>query len=325
MKKIIVYSLIAAGAFWGTPSFAQAKKAGASKGAATKSSASKGTATKTTKAGDDGFKAIKAIKYKVYPANTGGKKIAEGDIIDFNILLKCDTFVIGDSKNQPGGKATMAVRKGQNATDWMWVMDDMHAGDSAVIKVPVDSVMATIPKDNKSPLPEWMKPGNEIMVYFRILSAKSQEEAMKEQAEQAKAQVAADDKMLQDYFAKNNLKPKKTESGLYYSVTTEGSGESIAPGSNVNMNYTGKLLNGTIFDSNVDPNFKHVQPFVFPVGMGRVIKGWDEGVLLLKKGAKATFYIPSGLAYGAQGAGPNIPPNSPLIFDVEVVNIEKSK
>ncbi len=80
------------------------------------------------------------------------------------------------------------------------------------------------------------------------------------------------------------------------------------------------LLNGEKFDSNVLPEFGHVQAFEFPLGQGRVIKGWDEGIALLNKGAKATLYIPSKLGYGAQGAGGKIPPDATLIFEVELVN-----
>jgi len=88
------------------------------------------------------------------------------------------------------------------------------------------------------------------------------------------------------------------------------------------VNYTGKLLDGTIFDSNKDPKFGHVQPFSFTLGAGMVIKGWDEGMQLLKLGGRATFYIPSSLAYGPQGSG-SIPPNAVLVFDVEVTGIDK--
>ena len=77
--------------------------------------------------------------------------------------------------------------------------------------------------------------------------------------------------------------------------------------------------------TNVDSTFNHVQPFTFTLGQGQVIKGWDEGIALLKKGGKARLFIPSHIAYGAQSPSPAIPANSVLIFDVEVVNIEEAK
>lgn len=152
---------------------------------------------------------------------------------------------------------------------------------------------------------------------------RKQMEAQKEASENSEKQKSIDDQALQDYFAKNNIHPEKTASGLYYVVTRKGVGPNPKPGNKVTMNYTGKLMDGTVFDSNTDPKFGHVQPFEFPLGMGRVIRGWDEGVALLNMGEKATFYIPSTLAYGAAGAGGRIPPNANLIFDVELVEFTK--
>jgi FKBP-type peptidyl-prolyl cis-trans isomerase len=87
------------------------------------------------------------------------------------------------------------------------------------------------------------------------------------------------------------------------------------------MNYTGRLTDGTIFDSNVLPKFGHVEPFKFTLGAGQVIKGWDEGLLGMKIGEKKTLTIPPEKGYGAQAVG-SIPANSTLIFDVELVGIE---
>ena len=89
----------------------------------------------------------------------------------------------------------------------------------------------------------------------------------------------------------------------------------------VSVNYTGKLADGTVFDSNVDPKFGHVQPFEFTLGAGQVIPGWDKGVLAMKVGDKKTLVIPPEDAYGATGAGGVIPPNATLTFDVEVLAI----
>ncbi|HUC88939.1 MAG TPA: FKBP-type peptidyl-prolyl cis-trans isomerase [Candidatus Paceibacterota bacterium] len=87
------------------------------------------------------------------------------------------------------------------------------------------------------------------------------------------------------------------------------------------MNYTGRLTNGTVFDSNVDPKFGHVEPFTFVLGAGQVIKGWDEGLVGMKVGEKKTLTIPPEKGYGAQAVG-SIPANSTLIFDVELVAIK---
>jgi FKBP-type peptidyl-prolyl cis-trans isomerase len=88
------------------------------------------------------------------------------------------------------------------------------------------------------------------------------------------------------------------------------------------MNYTGKLLNGTTFDSNVDPKFNHVTPFEFTLGAGMVIRGWDEGLVGMKVGEKRILTIPSDMGYGARGAGASIPPNAALVFEVELLKIK---
>ena len=108
-----------------------------------------------------------------------------------------------------------------------------------------------------------------------------------------------------------------TGSGLRYVDLIEGTGTSPSTGDTVKVHYTGWLENGTKFDSSVDRG----QPFVFPVGQGRVIKGWDEGVATMKAGGKRKLIIPAQLAYGDRGAGQVIPPGATLIFEVELLGI----
>ena len=108
---------------------------------------------------------------------------------------------------------------------------------------------------------------------------------------------------------------KKTTSGLYYTITKEGEGEHPPKGANVSVHYRGTLADGTVFDS----SYQRDQPIEFSVGVGQVIPGWDEGILLLNKGAAARFVIPSHLGYGAKGAGGVIPADATLIFEVELI------
>lgn len=109
-----------------------------------------------------------------------------------------------------------------------------------------------------------------------------------------------------------------TPSGLTYLITTKGTGRQPKTGETVVMNYTGTLTNGTKFDSSHDRN----EPFAFKLGVGQVIKGWDEGVAKLRVGDQAIFVIPSQLGYGARGAGSDIPPNATLIFVVELLDVK---
>lgn len=108
-----------------------------------------------------------------------------------------------------------------------------------------------------------------------------------------------------------------TPSGLKYVDLQVGSGDLAVTGSLVTVHYTGWLIDGTKFDSSVDRR----QPFSFPLGAGRVIKGWDEGVAGMKVGGKRKLTIPSDLGYGTRGAGGVIPPNATLLFDVELLEV----
>ena len=110
---------------------------------------------------------------------------------------------------------------------------------------------------------------------------------------------------------------ERTDSGLYYEIVKEGSGATIAPGQTAVVHYTGWLPDGTKFDSSRDRG----EPLSFPVGAGRVIAGWDEGVAGMAVGEERKLVIPPELGYGARGAGGAIPPNAVLVFDVELLEI----
>ena len=117
---------------------------------------------------------------------------------------------------------------------------------------------------------------------------------------------------------KGGAKVVTTASGLKYIDEKVGTGASPTKGKNVSVHYTGTLTNGTKFDSSVDRG----QPFSFVIGIGQVIKGWDEGVLTMKVGGKRKLMIPASLAYGSRGAGGVIPPNADLNFDVELLGAD---
>ena len=108
-----------------------------------------------------------------------------------------------------------------------------------------------------------------------------------------------------------------TPSGLKYIDEIVGTGDAPAKGQRVKVHYTGRLTDGKKFDSSVDRG----EPFTFSIGVGQVIKGWDEGVMSMKVGGKRQLIIPSDLGYGARGAGRDIPPHAELIFDVELLGV----
>ncbi|MAM20204.1 MAG: peptidylprolyl isomerase [Christiangramia sp.] len=132
----------------------------------------------------------------------------------------------------------------------------------------------------------------------------------KREAEAKKAAEAEVEKLAAGF--------EKTASGLRYKIIQKGDGTQAEKGKTVSVHYKGQLADGTVFDS----SYKRNQPLEFPIGVGHVIPGWDEGIQLLQVGDKARLVIPSDLAYGERGAGGVIPPNAVLIFDVELMNVK---
>lgn len=149
----------------------------------------------------------------------------------------------------------------------------------------------------------------EIRIFFTAMEERQKAAAQ----EMAKANRAAGEAFL----AENGKRPEvvTTASGLQYRIIEEGSGDSPKPGDQVTVHYTGRLLDGTVFDSSVERG----APATF--GVTQVIPGWVEALQMMKPGAKWELFIPSALAYGPQGAGGLIGPDSMLIFDVELIKV----
>jgi FKBP-type peptidyl-prolyl cis-trans isomerase len=136
--------------------------------------------------------------------------------------------------------------------------------------------------------------------------------------EQREAQKQIDEQVIRKYFRDNNVdttKVVRTNSGLYHLTVTEGEGNLIKAGQQVAVHYIGK----NIFNQTFDSSYPRGNSFSFIVGAGQVIKGWDEGLQLMKVGERANLYIPSYLAYGFMGSS-SIPPNAVLIFEIDVLS-----
>lgn len=157
---------------------------------------------------------------------------------------------------------------------------------------------------------EIIRMGEEAEKWNAIEAFRTFEGAREKRMAEDKAKAEAQMKKLAAGF-------DKTDSGLRYKMIQKGSGSKATKGQTVSVHYEGSLANGQVFDS----SYKRNQPIDFQLGVGQVIPGWDEGIGLLKVGDKARFVIPSHLAYGSAGAGGVIPPDSTLIFDVELMDV----
>lgn len=210
----------------------------------------------------------------------------------------------------------------------------MHKGDSASFIVNIDSTFRTFFR--QPALPSQFTSTDVMRFEVKMKDFYSEKDFARrtaaqvhEQAVQRAEQLIADHpeetqkaaKDLAAFMKKNNIVAEPTESGLYYVMTTEGNGEKPEVGQLVKVHYTGKLLNGDVFDSSIERD----QPIQFPLGIGQVIPGWDEGIAMMSKGEKGVLYIPYYLAYGDRQTGDKIVPYSNLIFEVELIDFEDIK
>ncbi len=191
-------------------------------------------------------------------------------------------------------------------TPWL---DNNHTVFGKVVEG--QNVVDAIAQGDKIETLEIVRVGAEAEAYNAVEAFRTFEGSRAKRIEEAKKAAEAELDKLATGF-------KKTESGLRYQIIQEGKGAKAEKGKNVSVHYKGQLSDGTVFDS----SYKRNQPIDFPVGVGQVISGWDEGIQLLKVGDKARFVIPSHLGYGSRGAGGVIPPDATLIFDVELMNVK---
>ncbi len=208
---------------------------------------------------------------------------------------------------------------------------ELGKGDSAVFSMLVKEYFE---KSNLGTPPPGMDENGEIRIDIAVRDVLPMDEynekaELKREADRV-LKMEKEEVALKDYFEQNQLNPEKTESGLFISIHTEGSGEIPVPGDKIAVNYKGMLLDRSVFDTSIESIAREndlfnenrtYAPFEFVVGKGQVIRGWDEALTKIKVGTKATIYLPSSLAYGTRGSGGRIPPNSVLIFELELVDI----
>ncbi len=260
---------------------------------------------------------IENVKIQIHSHDEKAKKLKDGDIITFTakIYNSADSLL----QESPASNPARAMVQPAGASGFKGSFEDglrlLSLGDSATIFVPVDSL-----SKGAHQLPPFIKKGTDLKYSVKIVKVQSSAEFDKDMAATAqKEKVAAEERkaklpeLIADYISKSGKTFKTTASGLYYSISQEGTGANPKNGDVCKCLYVGKFLDGKIFDQSK-------QPVDMPIG--QMIPGFNEALTLLKKGGKGTFVIPPQIGYGEQGQGP-IPANSALVFEVEVVDFTK--
>ena len=274
--------------------------------------------------------------YKIH-TDKAGETIKEGDFIAFKAIEKTEGDSVLYSSYDYDRPSLMVKEKYVFKGDLFAALSLLSEGYSATFKINIDSMVQKMgrpmPSDTTKKylvytvkIDKVIPKGNLNDSVFRVKI----DEYLKAEMDIAKTSEV---KKIKAYVASKSLKPTVSASGLNYVITTEGSGAKANPGDTVLVNYTGMFLSGKVFDTSLPEVAKKsgtfnpqrpYEPLKLPVGMNSSIPGFEEGLMLLTKGAKATLILPSNLAYGEQG-NQGIPPYSPLIFEIEMVNIIPAK
>jgi len=255
----------------------------------------------------------KGVKYRIIKSNPKNRKAKIGEIISFNISIH-------------NGKDSVLMKSTSSQLNWQGKNSDKDLRttpiDILTLANEKDSLEVWVSLDTLRKYEGQLNPivdvGNHLKYYLKINSIRSNLEIQAEKEKKEKAQKAKEIKEIQAYLTKNKLTAKAFPSGLHIVSLSKGTGAKPQKEQTVVVHYTGKLLSGIKFDSSLDRN----RPFEFKIGMGQVIKGWDEGFAELNLGTKAILLIPSSMGYGERGAGRDIPPNAILVFEVELLEVK---
>ena len=274
------------------------------------------------------------LYYKLIKHDEKGKKAVEGDVLMMDMVYKNDKDSIIFNSVTQGRKVPVPLTKPSFKGGLEEGFAMLAPGDSASFIVSADSLF--IKTFGMKELPKEITKGSMLTFYLKVheIKSKAEIEKMREEKMAVAEAEAAKNKVeektnLDKYLSDNKISTAPTQSGLIFIEKVKGKGANAEKGKKVKMNYVGKLLDGTIFDTNNEKvakeNNMHQEgrtynAFEFTVGNGEVIPGWDEALPMMKVGGKATFIIPSNLAYGEMNQGP-IKPYSTLVFDVELLEV----
>ena len=252
------------------------------------------------------------LEYRIFKSHDGAK-IGAGDLVFFKLVGKIEDSVLYNTyKNTQNPYTVMSVKENFKKGTFEEGLTLLGKDDSALFVIKADSFF----KNFNSPTPDFIKKGASLKFYIKIDSFTTKKEIENKLIKKQENEPA----IIEEYIKNSGEKYTKTASGLYYVITKAANGPVALTGDTINANYTGKFLDGKVFDSNEGSN----RPFQFILGKHQVISGWDEIFGILHAGEKAAIVVPSSLAYGPEGFQ-GIEPYTPLYFEVELIKINKSK
>lgn len=260
---------------------------------------------------DKGFqKHPSGITYRFFTMNPEGVTPSPGDILVVSIKIATSEGAVVDQSDFYRMQLGKPMYKG----DFYTALSLIQVGDSVCFKL---DAAGFFEKHKKGDLPVEFQQGDPVYIYLKLKNVLTSQELEEEKASIYHTDREQEMGLLRDFIELTNTTAKPSSSGLYYVELKQGSGRKTENGKTLVVHYTGKTIDGKIFDSSV----QREKPFTFVLGQGQVIKGWDEGFLLMKEGGQARFIIPSDLAYGKDGYSNLILPYSTLVFDVELLEI----
>ncbi|OQY05115.1 MAG: hypothetical protein B6I20_01815 [Bacteroidetes bacterium 4572_117] len=256
------------------------------------------------------------LKFQYLKENIQGKHPKTGDYVEIKLIYANNTDSVLFNSEEIGSTIKMKLDKASHKACFEEALLMLKTGEKALFKISADSFFL---KTKKTQVPNWVKPGEMLFFDIELINILNKKQVEKEQQIYIERRKKEEDEIIQQYIDEFDIKEDASMSGLYYIEYKEGTKIQAKPGDLLQVHYTGRFIDGAIFDSSIDRN----ELFVFKLGNAEVIAGWEEGFSKMKEGGKARFIIPSHLAYGEKGYGEIIPPFSTLIFDVELVKIKE--
>ncbi|MBQ7279693.1 MAG: FKBP-type peptidyl-prolyl cis-trans isomerase [Bacteroidales bacterium] len=276
-----------------------------------------------------GYKKTKSGLHYKFETTNGGEKLHLGEVVVGEMVLRLDADTLFTNMGNPGRlfQISDSVYHDINISEGLLMMGK---GDKASFAIFADSVS----KFFDGQMPQSYVNGKGQIFYYDIMvddvvsveELHQEQENFYERMTQRKEQEPAD---IANYVKSHGITAAPTSNGLYVVVRKKGKGNTVAAGRTVSIRYTGRLFDGTVFDSNVENdaraagiNRPSYEALTYEVGKMPLIKGWEQGIEGMPAGSELTLVIPSALAYGSRGQGQQIEPYTPLVFDISIVSVK---